>query len=201
VTLVGVCHFLYLIILVPYNLFGLFLVHKISAYKYIYENGEKKWEKKKKKEFPASWAGGNFGPARRGARAREGAGPVAAQGRGRRRGRAGATASLRAHTSARAEGGTAPRFDGAGEPVVCGEENPTAGGPVLGPRGGGLARAGAGDPRGRLNLARGGREGAVRGEVAELHDGDRRRWSLGEGLGRGSGALSSRHCEEAARLT
>jgi hypothetical protein len=27
---VGVCHFLYLIILVPYDLFGLFLVHKIS---------------------------------------------------------------------------------------------------------------------------------------------------------------------------
>jgi hypothetical protein len=76
-----------------------------------------------------------------------------------------------------------------------------AGGPVLGPRGGGLARTGAGDPRGRLNLARGGREGAIRGEVAELRDGDRRRWSLGEGLGRGSGALSSRHCEEAARLT
>jgi hypothetical protein len=76
-----------------------------------------------------------------------------------------------------------------------------AGGPVLGPRGGGLARAGAGDPRGRLNLARGGREGAIRGEVAELRGGDRRRWSLGEGLGRGSGALSSRHCEEAARLT
>jgi hypothetical protein len=64
----GVCHFLYLIILVPYNLFRLFLVHKISAHKYIYENGEKKWEKKKKKEFPASWAGGgggDFGPPRR----------------------------------------------------------------------------------------------------------------------------------------
>ena len=81
VTLVGVCHFLYLIILVPYDLFGLFLVHKISAYKYIYENGEKKWEKKKKKEFPASWAGG-FGLARRRARAREGAGPAAAHGEG-----------------------------------------------------------------------------------------------------------------------
>jgi hypothetical protein len=50
-----------------------------------------------------------------------------------------------------------------------------AGGPVLGPRGGSLARAGAGDPRGRLNLARGGREGAVCGEVAELRGGDRRR--------------------------
>jgi hypothetical protein len=104
VTLVGVCHFLCLIILVPYNLFGLFLVHKVSAYKYIYENGEKKWEKKK--EFPASRAGrGDFGPARRGARARESAGPDAAQGRGRRRGRAGATVSLRAHTSVRAAGG------------------------------------------------------------------------------------------------
>jgi hypothetical protein len=55
-----VCHFLYLIILVPYNLFELFLVHKILAYKYIYENGEKKWQKKKKKEFPASWARGEI---------------------------------------------------------------------------------------------------------------------------------------------
>jgi hypothetical protein len=41
------------------------LVHKIPAYKYIYENGKKKWEKKKEKGFLASWAGGNFGPAER----------------------------------------------------------------------------------------------------------------------------------------
>jgi hypothetical protein len=66
-----------------------------------------------------------------------------------------------------------------------------AGGPVLGPRGGCLARAEAGDSRGRLNLARGGWEGAVRGEVAELRGGDRRRWALGEGLGLGSGASGS----------
>jgi hypothetical protein len=46
-----VCQFLYLIIFVPYNLFKLFLVHKISSYKYIYENGKKKWEKKKRKVF------------------------------------------------------------------------------------------------------------------------------------------------------
>jgi hypothetical protein len=57
----------------------------------------------------------------------------------------------------------------------AGKEKPAAGGPVLDPRGGALARAGVGDPRGRLDLARGGREGAVRGEVAELHGGDRRR--------------------------
>jgi hypothetical protein len=80
VTLVGVCHFLYLIILVSYKLFGLFLVHKISAYKYIYENGEKKWEKKKKKGIPASWAGGDFGPPGR-ERARA-CGPAVVHGRG-----------------------------------------------------------------------------------------------------------------------
>jgi hypothetical protein len=70
------------------------------------------------------------------------------------------------------------------EPAVHGERKTgrrwawrrfAAGGPVLGPRGGALARAGAGDPRGRLDLARRGREGAVRGEVAELRGGDRRR--------------------------
>jgi hypothetical protein len=62
-----VCQLLYLIIFVPYNLFKLFLVHKISAY--IYENGKKKWEKEKEKEFSASWAGGgggDFGSAERG---------------------------------------------------------------------------------------------------------------------------------------
>jgi hypothetical protein len=53
-----VCQLLYIIIFVPYNLFKLFLVHKISAYKYIYENGKNKWEKEKEKEFSASWAGG-----------------------------------------------------------------------------------------------------------------------------------------------
>jgi hypothetical protein len=72
---------------VPYNLFRLFLVHKILASKYICENGEKKREKKKKKEFPASRAGGDFGTP--GASAR--AGVLAAQlcgatAGGRRRG-------------------------------------------------------------------------------------------------------------------
>jgi hypothetical protein len=58
-----VCQLLYIIVFVPYNLFKLFLVHKISAYIYIYiyiyiyENGKRK----KKKEFSASWAGGGGG--------------------------------------------------------------------------------------------------------------------------------------------
>jgi hypothetical protein len=54
---------------------------------------------------------------------------------------------------------------------------------------------------GRLNLARGGREGAAREEVAELRGRDRRWWALGEGLGLGSGASGSWFREEAARLT
>jgi hypothetical protein len=40
---------LIIIIFVPYNLFKLFLVHKISVYKYIYENGKKNWKKEKRK--------------------------------------------------------------------------------------------------------------------------------------------------------
>jgi hypothetical protein len=53
------------------------LVHKISAYKYIYENGKKKWEKKKEKGFLVSWAGGDFGPAgRERARSRAGRRPT-----------------------------------------------------------------------------------------------------------------------------
>jgi hypothetical protein len=47
--------------------------------------------------------------------------------------------------------------------------------PVLGQRVGALARGGAGKPRGGLNLARGGWEGAVHGEVAELRGRSRRR--------------------------
>jgi hypothetical protein len=50
----------------PYNLFKLFLVHKISVneYIYIYENRKKKWKKEKEKGFSASWAGGRFRPSR-----------------------------------------------------------------------------------------------------------------------------------------
>jgi hypothetical protein len=53
---------------VPYNLFKLFLVHKISIYKYIYEIRKKKWKKEKEREFSANWAEGeDFGPASAGA--------------------------------------------------------------------------------------------------------------------------------------
>jgi hypothetical protein len=48
---------------VTYNLFKLFLMHKISVYKYIYENGKRE----KKRNSQLAGPGGNFGPAERGA--------------------------------------------------------------------------------------------------------------------------------------
>jgi hypothetical protein len=48
---------------VPFNLFKLILVHKISAYKYICENGKKKWERKKKRKSRLTGPGG-FRPGR-----------------------------------------------------------------------------------------------------------------------------------------
>jgi hypothetical protein len=152
----------------------------------------KGWKKEKEKEFLRRWAGGGS------------AQPDAAHARARAlaqlRPKAGETAWARGSDSVTARptrqrerrGKTAPRVDGAGEPAVRGEGKPgrrwarrrfAAGDPVLGPRGGALARGEAGDPRGGLNLARGGWEGAVRGEVAELRGGDRRRWASGGGLG------------------
>jgi hypothetical protein len=63
-----------IIIFVPYNLFRLCLVHKISIYVYIYENRKNKWKKEEEKEFHANWAGGGFWPSERG-RARAGRWP------------------------------------------------------------------------------------------------------------------------------
>jgi hypothetical protein len=84
-----VCKFLYFIIFVPYNLFRLFLVHKILASKYICENGEKE----KRKDFPASWAGGgDFGPDGTSARGRARFRPTWPSRAGRRPGGDGAAA-------------------------------------------------------------------------------------------------------------
>jgi hypothetical protein len=134
-----------------------------------YYLNEKRLKKRKRKGIPSQVGRGVvFGPARRGAPAREGASPAAAQRRGRRRGRAGATTSLRAHTSARAEGGngaTVRRRGRTGRPRGrkpgrrWARRQFAAGDQVLGPRGGALAREGAGEPRGRLDLAKRGSEG------------------------------------------
>jgi hypothetical protein len=94
---------------VPYSLFKLFLVHKISVYNYIYENGKKKWEKKKRREFLLAGPGGEI-LAHPGASARASAagGPSARE-------TAGDGTMARAHTSAREGGLTAWSIDGGGE--------------------------------------------------------------------------------------
>jgi hypothetical protein len=84
-------------------------------------------KRKKKKGFQLWWAGEKeSGPAKRGVRAREGAGPAAAQGKGRR-GRAKVTTSPRAHMPARAEGENGVTVDGGDEPAVRGEDSAAGG--------------------------------------------------------------------------
>jgi hypothetical protein len=96
---------------VPYNLFKLFLVHKISIYKYIYENRNKKWKKEKERGFSASWARGGFRPSERGRRQAAQPAHKGAEQRGR-------TPWVWAHVSARGGGNDVERAtEGGGEPV------------------------------------------------------------------------------------
>jgi hypothetical protein len=104
---------------VPYNLFKLFLVHKISAYKCICENGKKKWEKEKEKEFQVNRAGGDFGLVGRGHAASRSNGPrrpMRSRGRhGRRHGSGPTRQRGRGET---ASGGRRRAVRGGGEPVA-----------------------------------------------------------------------------------
>jgi hypothetical protein len=169
---------------VPYTLFRLFLVHKISAYKYIYKNGGEKWEKKKKKEFPASWAGGDFGPpGRECARACGPAGPaVRGDGGGRRRG-AGPHAREREGLTALTAtegGGVRP---GSGQRRV--PRRFSAVGPILRQGSGGEARAGEGGHGGGVNWTGGGLWQPVRGAVASVRGGVVAGAAIGCNRGRG----------------
>jgi hypothetical protein len=121
-------------------------------------------EKKKKKDFSFPGLGTRLlaHPGRE--RAHGSAyGPAATHERGGTARCVRVTASLRAHLPAGAGEKTALRPDGVANRPSEGE-GPVAGGPVLGPRRGGLAWAEAGDSKGRLNSARGGWEGAAHGE-------------------------------------
>jgi len=164
---------------------------------------EKGVEKKKEKGFPLIWAGGmNFGPPRARARALRRFRPSGGPRAGRTaRPWEGVTASHRAHLPARGgeererrygwRGGWTGRPRG-GLGRRWARWRFAAGGPVLGQCAGGLAWGGDGGPRGGFNLVRGGREGAARGEVAELRGGGCRRWAPGEQSGWGSGVLRLR---------
>jgi hypothetical protein len=97
---------------VPYNLFKLFLVHKLSVneYTYIHENRKKNGKRKKKRDSHLAGPVGDFGPAERG-RAR---GQVAHQARQWGNG-AGTASWVWAHVPE--EGGlTTWSGDGGGEP-------------------------------------------------------------------------------------
>jgi hypothetical protein len=97
---------------------------------------------------------------------------------------------LRAHLPARGGGETALWSDGGRTGRARRGKTGRRGGltaacrrwPGSWSEGGGLARAAVGDSIGRLNLARGGWEGAVHGEGVEFRGGDRRRWRwVGDG--------------------
>jgi hypothetical protein len=109
-------------------------VHKISAYKYIWENGKKKWEKKKKKDFLSLWAGGDFRPTWAWALARARLAAQLAQLCGET---AGDGAEARAHQPGREEGADGVGDNGGGggaRPGSTGGEDPprfSTVGPVL----------------------------------------------------------------------
>ena len=98
-------------------------MHKILRKYYL---NEKRLKKRKRKGIP-SQVGRAVDPARRGARAREGVGPAAAHERGDCAGARERRRHRGAHTSARAEGETVSRVDGAGEPAVRGGEEESLG--------------------------------------------------------------------------
>jgi hypothetical protein len=107
---------------VPYNLFKLFWCIKYQHINiYIYENGKKKWEKEKEKEFQANWVGGEFWPGR--ARARGVAASwaqTAHEERGRRGGRHGRGPTRQRGKGETTSGGepVAGEPDGGSSPVV-----------------------------------------------------------------------------------
>jgi hypothetical protein len=104
---------------VPYNLFKLFLVHKISAYKYICENGKKKWKKEKEKEFQVNRAGGDFGLVSRGRVASRPNGPSRpTRSGGRHGGRRGRGPTRQRGRGETVSGGRRRAVRGGGEPIA-----------------------------------------------------------------------------------
>jgi hypothetical protein len=153
---------------VPYKIFGLFLVHKISIYKHICENGKRKWEKEKERIRPS------LGRARGAMRAGGLARPASGSG-------AGMAPWAQAHTLARG-GVTVLGGDGG----FSREENRSlelddgslsvirfpVGDPIPGGWGGSEARVWIGGQGGGVNLAGGGLEWSVCSEVAGARGGE-----------------------------
>jgi hypothetical protein len=160
-------------------------------------------EKEKRKGIPSQVGRGGFSAQPGAAHARARAPAQLRTKAGRRRRRAGVTASSRGphvSESGGGDGATGRRRGRTGRPRGKKPDRRwarrrfAAGDPVLGPRGGALAWGGAGEPRGGLNLARGGREGGCpRGG-----GGAPRRGSPPVGFRRGIGA--GKWCSEFAAM-
>jgi hypothetical protein len=131
---------------VTYRVLGLFLVHKILTSVYIYVK-RGKWERKEKeKDFSVKRSGWDFSPAKRAPA--QAADPARLANRARREdGAVGAGPRASEGERETTSGGTAvhPRGGGTGRRWFNGV---SAGGPVLGGRGGGIAQAGVGGHRG-----------------------------------------------------
>jgi hypothetical protein len=139
---------------VPYKIFGLFLVHKISIYKHICENGKKK----RKRIFLAKWRGGAA------------TWPSSARQREQR----GSTCQ-RGGTALGGDGGSAERKPTAGARrwfSAGARRRFSASDPAPGGWGGGEARVGIGGHGGGVNLVGGGLERSVRGDVAGARGGE-----------------------------
>jgi hypothetical protein len=171
---------------------------KILASKYICENGKKKREKKKRKDFLANWAGGILAQkaqARAGGRAFGPLGPAA-------RGDGGGTALRRGPARQREGGNSVNGTEGGARarPGAGRRRAPrrfSAVGPVLRWGNGGGAWAVDGGHGGGANFACGGLWWPVRGTAAGAHGGD----ASGEVAGHNSvGEVASRDRESVAEL-
>jgi hypothetical protein len=137
---------------VPYNLFRLFLVHKISIYAFIYNN--RKIKRRKGKRVLDSWARGGFRPSRARARGATAEWAQAAHKEGERRGR---TPWARSHSPERgwADGVRGLTRKGANRSGSTAREvlwRFSIAVLVSGGRGGGLAWARVGGHGGGVNL-------------------------------------------------
>jgi hypothetical protein len=174
--------------LVPYNLFRLFFMHKISAYKYIYmKMGKRNGKRKRRRNFQLAGPGGNFGPP---GRERARAGALAAQlaqlrgsdGGERRRGMGPHAREREGADGVDGNGGRGFRPESGRRRIP---RRFSAVGPVLRRGSGGEARAGAGDHGGGVNWTGGGLWRPVRGAVASVRGGVVAGAAIGCNRGRG----------------
>jgi hypothetical protein len=156
---------------VPYNLFRLFLVHKISINAFIYKNRKRK--RRKGKRVLDSWARGGFRPSRAWARGAAVEWAQAAHEEGERRGRTPWAWAYSLERGADGVGGLTRK--GANRSGSTAGEVPRRFSivvPVSGGQGGGLAWAGVGGHGGGVNLGEECSGRPVHGEVAGSRGGE-----------------------------